>query len=127
MDSQNSDTISHIEYTISGNYYITTIDTNYSLLRSNVTGKKHTSYYNKSGKLLWKLTITGSFTYTGTSSKCTSAVASVSNIAKDWSVVSKSGYPSGNSAIGTATMRLKGSQNITKTVKLSCSKNGVLS
>lgn len=122
-------TSSEIVYQEDGSYFVTEIIyssvSTYST--STISGTKHSSYYSSSGKLLWKLSVTGTFSYTGSSSTCTASQCSVSNIASNWSVVSKSASKSKNTASASATMHQSGGGNVSKTVKLSCSSTGNLS
>lgn len=121
-------TTTQITYFDDGSYSYTEITELNNAGRSNVKkGKKDISYYNNSGKLQWTVTVTGTFNYTGKTSKCTSASVSVSNIASNWKLVSKNASYSKNAATGTATMKYKNGKTTTRTVKLSCSAKGVLS
>lgn len=116
-----------IEYQSDGSYYITEIHLINDFFRSGKKGQKSTSYYTPSGSLAWKLTVTGTFSYNGSSSSCSNATSSLSSVSSSWSTVSKSAYPSGNTAVGTATMRQNGGGNISKSVQLKCSASGILS
>lgn len=44
-------------------------------------------YKNAAGKTMWTVTVKGSFTYTGKSSKCTSASGSASSLSSNWMLV----------------------------------------
>lgn len=96
-----------------------------------ITGKKTASVKNSSGKVLWSVTVTGSFTYTGLKATCTSSSVSAQSNDSLWKISSKSHSKSGNTATATASAKyyLDGSviSTQTKTVKLTCSASGKLS
>ena len=85
--------------------------------------KTKTAYYkNKSGAVLWSVSIKATFSYNGTSS-------SASAPAKSWSIKSLSSSKKGNSASAkvVAVHATNVSQQYTKTVTIHCSKTGVIS
>ena len=97
---------------------------------STVTKKKTTYYKNENGTVLWSVAITATFTYDGTTSKCTSYSHNTTCLSKAWKIKSASSSKSGNSATAkaTATKSIDGTTtDITKTVTITCSKNGVVS
>lgn len=98
---------------------------------STKTAKKTASYKNSSGSKLWSVTVTGKFTYNGKTSSCTSSSVSATSYDSNWKISSKSSSKTGSTAIGKATAKLylDGSyiSSLTKTVKLTCDKNGKLS
>ncbi len=132
-----NDTIlsSQKEYLENGDYFeITTIehDTNSFFATSKtITASRTAKYVTSSGKVCWSVTVTGTFTYNGSTSKCTASKVSAISNNSNWRIASKNSSRSGNTASATATANLyKGSKIIktaTKTVTLSCSKNGTLS
>lgn len=87
-----------------GSYMI--IEINYSPAREtwSITGKKQYTYYDSNSISQWKAVLTGTFSYTGTSSSCTSSNVDVSINDSDWYVISKSASKSGNKATGSATI-----------------------
>ena len=92
--------------------------------------KTKTAYYkNKSGAVLWSVSIKATFSYNGTSSKCISCSPSASAPAKSWSIKSLSSSKKGNSASAkvVAVHATNVSQQYTKTVTIHCSKTGVIS
>lgn len=94
--------------------------------RSGKSGYVTSTYVNAAGKTIWMLTVTGSFTYDGVSSKATSAEASVYiNNTTSAKFVSKNAYTSGASAIGSATVTYNASHT-TRSATVSCDKNGNL-
>lgn len=56
---------------------------------STKTGRRVYSYESSSGKLLWTITITGTFSYTGSSSKCTKSEISTTCPASNWKLSEK--------------------------------------
>lgn len=95
------------------------------------SGSKAYTYYDSTGKTLWKATLTGSFTYNGSSATCTSSSVDVTIYDSTWHTASKSANKSGNTASASVTME-KSRLGITVTTKsasisLSCDKNGNLS
>lgn len=96
-----------------------------------VTGTKKSTYYGSDGGSEWVATLTGKFTYTGSSAACNSSSIDVTIYDSDWYVVSKSASKSGNTATGSATMGLKNAGVTTKKVPVSlslqCDANGNLS
>lgn len=95
-----------------------------------VTKTKTTYYKNSSGTTLWSLSIRATFTYNGSTSKCTSCSHSTTCPGKTWKIKSVSSSKSGNSATAKATATQSGlifSQDFTRSVTISCSKNGTVS
>lgn len=96
-----------------------------------LTKTKNYTYKDADGTAQWKISLTGSFTYTGTTSTCTAASCNVTIYQSDWSVASKSASKSGNTAYGTARILRKylGATVSDKTynLTLTCDKNGNVS
>lgn len=111
-------------------YYVTVIEEHF-IDRATKSGTKTTYYKNASGTTLWWVKVTGTFTYNGTTSRCTDSSVSASAPASAWRIANKSASKSGNSATATATAKkyINGEvvATITKSVTLSCSKYGTLS
>lgn len=127
---------SHIEYLSDGSYFETVIynssDISIFNTKSNSKSGSKTAYYkNSSGVVQWYVRVTGEFTYNGTSSTCTSSVASAPSNVAAWKIASKSASKSGNSATAKATAKCYSNgvvvNTITKSVTLTCDKNGNLS
>lgn len=123
----------NIEQLENGDYIETTIyvDTITARAASSTSGSKMVEYKNAAGKTMWTVTVKGSFTYTGNSSKCTSASGSAYSSSSNWKVGAASASKSGNKAIAkvTATQYMGGTAvgSATKSVTLTCSPKGVLS
>lgn len=95
------------------------------------SGSKVANYYGEDGSLDWRATLSGSFTYTGSSATCTASSISVSISNSAWYTISKSAGKSGASATGSVTMgkKLLGVtvSQISRNLTLTCDKNGNLS
>lgn len=121
-----------IEYFEDGSYLITTITEEISNTRATTkTGTKTSTYKNSDGEALWVYRVTGTYSYTGTSSTCTSVYDSYNIYDDYWKLSSKSCSKSGNTAYGNVTMKYIVSGNLLNTVSdslsLTCSATGVLS
>ena len=135
VHANNSIPSSQKEYLENGDYFeITTIehDTNdFFSTSKTITASRTAKYITSSGTVLWSVTVTGTFTYTGSTSKCIASQVSASSNNSNWKIASKSSSRSGSTASATATAKRYNGSNVvqtsTKTVKLSCSKNGTLS
>lgn len=121
---------SHI-YLENGDYIrieVSSIDTRET---SRKVGNKTYIYYNSNDEELWRATLTGSFTYTGTSAVCTSSSCSVNISDSHWSVESKAADRSGNAAIAKLIMK-RSQLGVTieraeVNMRLTCDENGNLS
>ena len=98
---------------------------------SKTISKSKTTYVkNSSGAVLWYVKVNASFTYDGTTSKCTSCSGSASAPASAWSISSITSSRSGNSATATAIAvysSATASNSYTKSVTIKCSATGVVS
>lgn len=96
-----------------------------------VTKTKNYIYHNTDGTSAWKISLTGSFTYTGSSATCTSSSCNVTIYDTNWYVISKSSSKSGNVAYGTASLGRKvlgvTVEQKTYSLTLTCDKNGNVS
>lgn len=95
------------------------------------TGSKTVNYKNSNGSVLWYVKETGTFSYTGSSSKCINDTVSAGSNSGSWRITSKSSSRSGNTATGKATAKYYYDNNvirtITETAKVSCSAKGTIS
>ncbi len=129
--------ITDIEYFDDGSYSITVIEDvetpGINLLSDTKTETKtKTSYHkNAAGQTMWYVRVTGTFTYNGTTSKCTSATPSAKSQNENWTVSDISGGKSENKAYASATgkhyINNKLSSSTRKTVTLTCSPTGQFS
>lgn len=92
---------------------------------STKTGTK-TSVCVSSGTSIFTLTVTGTFTYDGSSSTATKATGSISTHVASATVNDRYAYTSGSSACAFASVSYNGA-TLQKTVTLTCDKNGNLS
>ena len=94
-----------------------------------ITKTKTAQYKNSSGEVLWSVSIKGTFTYDGKTSKCTSCSHSTTAPSKYWSIKSCTSTKSGNKATATVVALQKGlaTNTVTKIITISCSPKGVVS
>lgn len=121
-----------IEYFDDGSYLVTSLTEEITNSRANtITGSKTHTYKDSDGVTLWTYRITGTFSYTGSTSTCTAVSDSYTISNDDWHMSSHSCSKSGNTAYGTVTMKRKflgiTTSTITKDISLSCSATGTLS
>lgn len=133
-----SPTVTEIEYLDNGDYLETTI-TDDPVSPSDIatlatkkwrTSTKTVRYKNSAGDVMWTAAVRGTFWYDGSSSSCTYDLAIATAPGKTWSIKSKSSSRSGSTATAkvTATQSTSiASADFTSTVKISCSKTGVVS
>ena len=96
-----------------------------------ITGNKRYTYYDSDDVSQWRVTLTGKFTYTGSSATCTSSSVDVAIYDSSWYISSKSASKSGNKATGNVKM---GDRPVDVTLSivpvnltLTCDANGNLS
>ena len=129
-------TESFVEYFEDGSYAVTTITVEENIgsasarAAKTTTGKKNRDYYSSSNKLLWTVTVHGTFAYTGTTVTCTKSSTSSVIYDSAWKVTSATASKSGNKATGDFTVKryLLGVPTATKetSVTLTCNAKGVL-
>lgn len=114
-----------------GSYGIITIIQDNVVNRASVSGTKQFDYYDSSNDKVWTYSITGVFSYNGSTSSCTAVSDSYSIINSNWHLDSHSCSKSGNTANGSITMKKKiigiTIDTVTRSLSLSCSANGTLS
>lgn len=112
-------------------YYVETIitnvdsDLNFIALHRN----SHTITKTKTanGTILWSVSITATFIYDGSTSRCISCSPNATSYSSEWKIQSVSSNKSGNSATASATANYASLKNYTQNVTISCSKNGTVS
>ena len=118
-------------YLDDGRYIVITIETAATRASNTRTGSKSYDCYNSNNELEWKVVLSGTFTYNGTSATCTASSCNVIIYDSDWYEISKSATKSGSTASATFTVGRKflgiTIEKETHTISLSCNKNGVLS
>ncbi|MFQ9514450.1 MAG: hypothetical protein ACLRZ9_01345 [Eubacterium sp.] len=96
-----------------------------------ITKTKTTYYKNSNGTVLWSVSIKATFTYNGSTSKCTSYSHSTIAPAKTWSIKNCLSQKSGNSATAKVTVVHTGTNGstdtVTKWVTIKCSPDGTVS
>ncbi len=96
-----------------------------------ITGRKTKSMKNSAGAVLWYVSVTGTFTYTGSKSQCTSATVTAKSNNKYWKIISKSSSKNTNNATATARAQNILDGEVIATHRLSttltCSTTGKLS
>lgn len=116
-------------YPTHANYCIQAIMANHK--EKTKTAKKTVTYKDSSNNTLWSVTVTGTFSYNGSSSSCKKASVSGTSYHSNWVVTNKKCSKSGNKATASATGKEyvddKVAISINKTVSVSCSKSGDIS
>lgn len=103
-----------------------------TLSRSSSTksAKRTYTYKASSGKILWTITVTGTFTYNGSSSSCTKASVSTTCPSITFKLASKSTTKHNSTATATASFKQYNDsvylRTITRSVSISCDKSGKL-
>ena len=127
-DTQNTNDIIYLE---DGSYITIELVVMESRATNTKTGSKIYRYKDSDGVELWSATLTGTFSYTGSSATCTASSVSVSIISDNWHNISKSASKSGASATGEVTMGKKflgiTINKETVSMRLTCSASGTLS
>ena len=125
-----------IDYLEDGSYYETIIEVeepgiSFFATKTTKDGKKTTTYKNSNGTTLWSVTVHGVFSYNGSTSSCTSSKASTTDPSTAWSIKNKDASKSGSTARAKATAVQKQNgaviNTVTKTVSLTCNRDGKLS
>lgn len=121
----------NIIYLDDGSYIIIEIDQQDARTTGTKTGSKTYTYTAKNGDVEWTAVQRGTFSYTGSSSTCTSSSCDVSIDNTAWYVYSKISEKSGNSATTELTMGRKvlgiTVDKYSISLKISCDANGNLS
>ena len=126
----------HTEYYSDGSYVETVISEGISSpgeTRGTQTksGTKYDIFYNANGVSLWRVEITGTFTYDGSTATCTNVTKATSIYDSAWKVTAESCSKSGNKAMGSFTVKryvlLVPVQTENVSLTLTCSANGTLS
>ncbi len=134
VSAQKTNTTTTIEYDEYGYCNITEItisETPNSLINlcaatQTKTGTKKTSYVDPStGKTIYTVGVTGTFTYNGSSATCTNATSVLSYLSSGWDVTSRTARKSGNSAVANFTLS-NGSRTRNQVVVLTCTATGTL-
>lgn len=109
-----------------GCYFVETISVPSIQTCSNTKTGTKTATYVLSGTAIYSISVTGTFTYDGSTSKATSASGSIAAHVDGVTLNSGNAYTSGTSAIAVGSVKYNGA-TLQKTVRLTCDKNGTLS
>lgn len=97
--------------------------------KETATKTKTVYYENASGKKMWYVSVTGTFTYGDGTARCTSVTPSAASLDSNWKVSNITGGKSGNKATATATGKRYETnivvETATKTVTLTCGPTGM--
>lgn len=115
-----------VKYVGDACFFIETICVPSVQLYSNTKTGTKTAAYVTSGTTIFSVSVTGTFTYDGTSSDATSASCAVATYVEEATINSRSAYTSGASACGFGSVSYNGA-TLQKTVTLTCDKDGKLS
>lgn len=118
------------EYLPDGSYYETVLET--TQVRSTINNARKTSTYkSSSGQALWYVTVTANFSFNGSTSRCTSASVTAGSYHSVYKISSKSSGRNGNTGWASAIADVYSNGNyvssMTRTVNISCDKNGNVS
>lgn len=136
-NSFTNNTITYIEFLDNGDYFETTLENisganPLSSFEANIktaqqiTKTKTIAYKTSEGKLLWDISITATFTYNGSTSKCILCSHNAKSYANSWNIKSVSSYKKDNYATATAIVTHSGNSvnTLSKQVTITCSKTG---
>lgn len=94
-----------------GSYFqVTIMETSSDAVRratNTKTGSKVYNYVDSNHKSLWTITVKGSFTYNGSTSKCTNSSVSVKSYVSNWTVSGAKAWKSGSTAYASAQGKMK--------------------
>ena len=126
-----SGTVCNVVYFEDGSYMVRELFVVQTRASGTKTGSKVDTYYTSDGTAEWKVTLTGTFSYTGTSAACTASNASATIYNSNWYTISRNANKSGNVATSSVTMGYKTlgitTARETSNLTLTCDKNGNLS
>lgn len=123
----------YVEYYEDGSYSVTNIEINTisTLATSTVKQTKTTSHYSSKNEKEWDITVTGNFTFTGSSATCTNSSVSYNIYDKNWKVTAAVASKSGRVATGEFTLKRYflgvPTKTVNQTLTLTCSNTGVCS
>lgn len=120
-----------IIWTDDGGYIVITTQSAQTRASGTRTESRMGTYYDSKDNVEWRITLTATFTYNGTTSSCTAASCDVTIYDSMWYLISKSVTKSGNTATATVTLGFKvlgvTVSKPTYTLSLSCDKDGNMS
>lgn len=114
-----------------GGYIVIELDSATNLTRATTTNTKSYTRYDEANDMLWKASLTGSYTYDGRTATCTSSSCTVTIYDNAWYTISKTAWADENIAKATVEMGRKvlGIQSRHETYNLSmvCDRYGNVS
>lgn len=114
-----------------GSYIVTVITESPSRATNTKSGTKEIKYYDSNDNLEWKVTLTGNFSYTGSSATCTKATINYNIYNDKWKIPTATASKSGNKATGDVVAKHYTLgipfKTIERTITLTCSASGTLS
>ena len=93
-----------VVYFEDGSYIVTIAEEIVSRASGIKTQTKSRTYYDSNDVAEWKITLTGIFSYNGSSATCTESTCSVDVYASNWYLISKTAEKSSNIASCTVTL-----------------------
>lgn len=115
-----------VEQLSDGYYVVETVYQSVVQPRSNTTSGSKTAEYYYGSSHVFSVTVTGSFTYDGSTAKATSASGAYTAYVPDVTRTGGNAYTSGASAIASVSVSYQGAP-LSRTVRLTCDPNGNLS
>ncbi len=115
-----------VEFISEDCYFVETIYVPSTQTYSNTKTGTKVAECISSGTSIFTISVTGTFTYNGTSAQATSASGSISALVSGVTLNSRRAYTSGASACAFGSVNYNG-VTLQKTVTLTCDKNGNLS
>ncbi len=98
----------NVVYQDNGDYLVIETHTFETRAAGSRTESKTYTYYNSANVAEWVMTLTGTFTYDGRTSACTSSHCTVTIYnSSTWGLISKSATKNGNTAYAEATFAMK--------------------
>ena len=131
-ESQETEYTSYTTYFEDGSYIITTIFEKSLITRaaSTKSGQKTSTFYNSDNVAQWSATLSGTFTYNGSSATCTASSITHKIYSSNWKIASANATKSSNKATGKVTAKrylIVPVQTVEKAITITCSASGVLS
>lgn len=115
-----------VEYVDEDTYFVERIYVPEVAAYANTTSGTKSVKCVSGGTSIFLLTVTGQFTYDGSTAKATSAKGTVSTYVANASVTSRNAYTSGASAVASVSVSYNGA-TWSRIARLTCSADGVLS
>lgn len=122
-----------VEYFEDGSYIVTemTTSTISTFAAKTVSKTKSAHYYDNNNNKEWTVSLSATFSYTGSSATCTRATTSHTIYDSAWKVTSAVPSKSGNKATGNFTVKRYFAgipvKTVNKTLTITCSNTGVCS